>query len=179
MYSIDAYGEELYHHGVKGQKWGVRNYQNEDGSYTSAGKSRYGIGTSQRVRAKQARIQSRIDKGGDKSTLFRNTVNDYRRGRVAALKTKAEHREAAEAYRQDKTAENLKAKRAARATRLGKNVLLQGGLPMNVPVTAYRGSYNRYRQKGDGIVKSLVKTEAKFVAPQIAVPAKLVGAYDI
>lgn len=34
--------EELYHHGVKGQKWGVRRYQNEDGSLTNAGKKRYG-----------------------------------------------------------------------------------------------------------------------------------------
>lgn len=31
----------LVHHGIKGQKWGVRRYQNEDGSYTEAGKSRY------------------------------------------------------------------------------------------------------------------------------------------
>lgn len=33
-------GAELYHHGVKGQKWGVRRYQNEDGSLTPAGKRR-------------------------------------------------------------------------------------------------------------------------------------------
>lgn len=32
---------ELYHHGVKGQKWGVRNYQNEDGTLTEEGKERY------------------------------------------------------------------------------------------------------------------------------------------
>lgn len=32
---------ELYHHGIKGQKWGVRRYQNPDGSLTSAGKARY------------------------------------------------------------------------------------------------------------------------------------------
>ena len=31
---------ELYHHGVKGQKWGVRRYQNIDGSLTYAGKKR-------------------------------------------------------------------------------------------------------------------------------------------
>lgn len=30
----------LMHYGVKGQKWGVRRYQNEDGSYTAAGKKR-------------------------------------------------------------------------------------------------------------------------------------------
>ena len=32
---------ELYHHGVKGMKWGVRRYQNPDGSLTAAGKKRY------------------------------------------------------------------------------------------------------------------------------------------
>lgn len=32
---------ELYHYGIKGQKWGRRRYQNSDGSLTPAGKKRY------------------------------------------------------------------------------------------------------------------------------------------
>ena len=32
---------ELYHHGIKGQKWGVRRFQNKDGSLTLLGKKRY------------------------------------------------------------------------------------------------------------------------------------------
>lgn len=32
---------ELEHHGILGQKWGIRRYQNKDGSLTTAGKRRY------------------------------------------------------------------------------------------------------------------------------------------
>lgn len=32
---------ELYHHGIKGQRWGVRRYRNSDGSLTVAGRKRY------------------------------------------------------------------------------------------------------------------------------------------
>lgn len=34
--------DNLQHSGIKGQKWGVRRFQNEDGSLTEAGKQRYG-----------------------------------------------------------------------------------------------------------------------------------------
>ena len=40
-YLRPAYPNELYHHGIKGQKWGVRRFQNPDGTLTAYGKKRY------------------------------------------------------------------------------------------------------------------------------------------
>lgn len=39
-YQIVTTGGEIYHHGIKGQKWGIRRFQNEDGSLTDKGKKR-------------------------------------------------------------------------------------------------------------------------------------------
>ena len=39
-YAIRYADDCLYHHGVKGQRWGVRRYQNPDGSLTALGKKR-------------------------------------------------------------------------------------------------------------------------------------------
>ncbi len=50
----DDVRNELTHHGILGMKWGIRRYQNEDGSYTSAGKKRY-------IADKTAGIQKDID----------------------------------------------------------------------------------------------------------------------
>ena len=49
---------ELCHHGIKGQKWGVRRYQNADGSLTPAGKKKYYNDDGSPTRAGLAAINS-------------------------------------------------------------------------------------------------------------------------
>lgn len=41
---MDDYTSYLAHHGIKGQKWGIRRFQNPDGSLTAEGRKRRGVG---------------------------------------------------------------------------------------------------------------------------------------
>lgn len=43
------YKDFLAHYGIKGQKYGVRRFQNEDGTLTEEGRRRYGVFTSDRI----------------------------------------------------------------------------------------------------------------------------------
>ena len=50
--------------GIKGMHWGVRRYQNEDGSLTPAGRERYGVESTKRTSARRMEKDfNRLDKG--------------------------------------------------------------------------------------------------------------------
>lgn len=64
--------DELMHHGIYGQKWGIRRYQNADGSLTEAGKIRYRTSDSSVDSINDAKGMSRRLNDVDKS-LARNS----------------------------------------------------------------------------------------------------------
>lgn len=47
--------KQIYHHGIKGQRWGVRRYQNTDGTLTPEGKERYSDGKERRMSRREQR----------------------------------------------------------------------------------------------------------------------------
>lgn len=69
------YSNDLYHHGIKGQRWGVRRYQNPDGSLTPEGEKRYG-----KRQEAIARMEKSIDdsnKNIARQTKVLNSLNRY------------------------------------------------------------------------------------------------------
>ena len=74
------YTNELYHHGIKGQKWGTRRWQNSDGSYNEAGKERYFGKASNKY-------QTKADKYGER---FKNSKTFIGRGINNKLQYKAQ-----------------------------------------------------------------------------------------
>lgn len=52
----------LVHHGIKGQRWGIRRYQDEDGSLTPLGKKRYDINEDGTVNLKEKYRKGQINR---------------------------------------------------------------------------------------------------------------------
>ena len=66
---------ELYHHGIKGQRWGIRRFQNEDGSLTPEGKQRYEVNTVTKIdRNGVTTKQQQMSKEGKK--LYKQDLKD-------------------------------------------------------------------------------------------------------
>lgn len=61
QYVVLRSSDELYHHGIKGQKWGVRRFENPDGTLTPEGQQRYYGKRFEKESKKQERLNYKAD----------------------------------------------------------------------------------------------------------------------
>ena len=71
----------LYHHGIIGQKWGIRRFQNSDGTYTQAGKERYRA-KNDRQANRLAKYQEKEYKRAKETYDSEKMLNEARRNRL-------------------------------------------------------------------------------------------------
>lgn len=158
-----TYTDELYHHGIKGQKWGVRRYQNEDGSLTPAGRDRYGAGTNSahaKVKAlKLARKASRKKLLDDEFRDMEKVEKNYKRGQSLSDKDIERERKIENAYgkkwddnekkyrQQIKDVKNSPEYKAERNAKI-KKAMIGAAVVGGVALAAY-GSYKTYNMVKD------------------------------
>ena len=87
--------DELYHYGVKGMRWGVRRYQNYDGSYTKAGLARFKTASDSYDIAKETKRKTR--------EAYKNGTASKSQYKSATAQVKKYKKEMTKAYKGLKT----------------------------------------------------------------------------
>lgn len=146
---------ELYHHGIKGQKWGRRRWQNADGTYNEAGKARYfgrsAGGNVRRTLAKVYDINERFySKRGNSTMASMNRAAKERQLKKATDLDKAKAEKIA--AKNTPEAKANRAKTAKKAAIIGASVVAAG-------LAAY-GGYKLYSSnQANKALKSMISDE--------------------
>lgn len=120
--------DTIEHSGVKGQKWGIRNYQNPDGTLTEAGKERY---------------RKVTDKSGSTtySTRYHGIPDDVLRQRIQRVQLERQLSDlTGETKYEDSSTDKQRKVRETFQT-------VTGGIAV---LTALLGLYGKWKTKGNG-----------------------------
>lgn len=163
----------LYHSGVPGQKWGVRRYQNEDGTLTNEGRQHYGIGdTIRSVQEKnqaQYRVQRNLGHGRVRSFIESRTpigliasAKRAQQKRAETIARKKAEREAALEKDKPIAVPVLKKddpvrKREAKAVKKTASSHIEANASTKVG-KMYANQYKMARNRGSGVLSSFIQS---------------------
>lgn len=113
---------ELYHHGIRGQRWGIRRYQNKDGTLTEEGKRRANemAGEYARLTGSSIRRLTRSSKSSKSSTPEQHKEPEPTKTKSLSEMSDKELSDALNRMRNEEAYKDLEKKRKEANTSAGK-----------------------------------------------------------
>ena len=149
MTSLEQYNKELYHYGVKGMKWGVRRFQNKDGSLTKEGKKRLAKEASNYY--KQEAVK-REQSSASRLSKINDILNNAQSDKMSVDKIDALTRELSAIEGSVRTLK-ARSQEIDRMSKLGKRYIQEyaKNVPVDKILKAYSDdyAYYQYNIKGD------------------------------
>ena len=129
----------LEHYGVKGQKWGQRNYQNPDGTYTEIGKERRRVAFKrEEAKKKEEEAKSQNKSESKETTDTGKAYKDMTRKELRAAKKRARHNEAERREKREFNREKRRALEEGDIAFISKNISKFSNEEIDDAMTRYK-----------------------------------------